>query len=302
MSLSSARTTLTSKISDLATKKASVSSGLKTTLQYKNSLLTNASSFTASDYTAYQTAKESYKSNLASAANLLRDQETQLTAVYDVLNTVVYSTILLHFDGTHGAKTLTDSGTYGGTTTSNWIQSLHGGSIITTTDKKFGSSSLATNITARVYVTNSSYPTIGTGDFTLECWHYPTQIGHGDGTSTVLCLGSNTSGVTIRINTANMIVSCNNTTQTYSKAFSTNSWYHLALVRTGGVATAYVNGTSVGSFSSSENISAQTTLVVGGAQWSDNSHALGYIDEVRLLVGSAAYSSNFTVPTSAFSQ
>jgi len=294
MSLSSARSTLTTTVDSRVSQTATLAAGFKSLQSYKNSIQNNPSGFSTTDYTNYTSADDTNKSNMATLAGLLKQQKTDLDAVYAILSIPIYSTILLHLDGTNGSTTLTDSGTYGGTTTFNFTQSIGGGDSLSTTYYKYGTASLFCNITGRVYANNSNYPAIGTGDFTMECWHLPTQIGYGNGTSTVLCLGNSTSGTTISFTTTSVTVTCNGTSHSFSKAFSTGSWIHMALVRSSGAGTVYINGTSVGTFTSTENISAQTSLVVGGAQWTDNQGSIGYIDEVRLVVGTAVYTSNFT--------
>jgi hypothetical protein len=79
---------------------------------------------------------------------------------------------------------------------------------------------------------------------------------------------------------------------------STNTWYHIALVRNSGTSTLYVNGTSVGSGTTTGNCSG-TYLAIGG--YYDTSYLYqGYLDELRITKGVARYTANFTPQTSEF--
>jgi hypothetical protein len=77
---------------------------------------------------------------------------------------------------------------------------------------------------------------------------------------------------------------------------SLNTWHHYAFVRDGTTFTLYVNGTSVGSATSSTNITAQGDVFRIG---NTTSYPInGYITNFRLVNGTAVYTSNFTPPTS----
>jgi len=74
-----------------------------------------------------------------------------------------------------------------------------------------------------------------------------------------------------------------------------NVWNHYAIVRNGTTFTLYVNGTSVGSATSSTNITAQGDVFKIGNNFSYPIN--GYISNFRLVNGTAVYTSNFTPPT-----
>ena len=86
-----------------------------------------------------------------------------------------------------------------------------------------------------------------------------------------------------------------------STSLVTNTWYHIACVYTGSVATIYANGTSIGSAS----IAAWTTGAglspfYIGKRWDSSSSVYfsGYISNFRFVRGTAVYTGAFTPPTS----
>jgi hypothetical protein len=81
-------------------------------------------------------------------------------------------------------------------------------------------------------------------------------------------------------------------------AFQINKWNHMAVVRNGTTTwTAYLNGTSIGTFSFSG--STGTTLAIGAKSFATyNEYFNGYISNFRYVKGTAVYTANFTPPTS----
>jgi hypothetical protein len=74
-----------------------------------------------------------------------------------------------------------------------------------------------------------------------------------------------------------------------------NSWFHLAVVRSGSTVTMYFNGTSVGTGTSSANCGIET-FNIGNPQ-AANYTAPMYVSNVRLVKGTAVYTANFTPST-----
>jgi hypothetical protein len=87
----------------------------------------------------------------------------------------------------------------------------------------------------------------------------------------------------------------------WSYAFSLNTWYHLAVVRSGSTITAYVNGTAVGSpVTNTDSLtpSNANNLYVGGLQVSGFGFYLnGLLDDLRVTKGVARA---ISVPNAAF--
>ena len=82
--------------------------------------------------------------------------------------------------------------------------------------------------------------------------------------------------------------------------YETKRWYHIALVRSEDVFTIYVDGKTFASATSTVDLDYSGHLYVGaGANAGPHELNLdGYMDEIRIVKGTAVYTSNFTPPTS----
>jgi hypothetical protein len=83
-----------------------------------------------------------------------------------------------------------------------------------------------------------------------------------------------------------------------TNTYPPNAWYHVALVRSGTTFTLYVNGVSAGTGTSS----ATLNLAIGGEVWLGNNTSAscyfkGLLSDVRVVKGTAVYTSTFTPPT-----
>jgi Concanavalin A-like lectin/glucanases superfamily len=201
----------------------------------------------------------------------------------------------------------TNAGIYD-STAKNDLQTV-GNAQVSTTQAKWGTTSLycpATN--GNYFVGSPNQPNLlfGTGNFTVEAWIYPTAFTN---TATGL-IGYGLSGGyvdwNLEINTSGNVLYIDNDAGRFSSSsnLSTNTWTHIAIVRTNTAVTMYFNGTSVGSYSTINNISGSSTsarLYVGtGAQQPGSRQFIGYIDDPRITKGYARYTTNFTPPSAAF--
>ena len=167
--------------------------------------------------------------------------------------------------------------------------------------------------------------TLGSGDFTYECWLNPSSLPtsgsvsvFGQGNS----LGQTASGsvgLGYQASVGGIGFSWYDSTNsisydpTYSgttgstrasgtTSVSTNTWYHFAIVRSGATVTMYKDGVSYSSVtleSSSANINDSSHKYSIG-RWGeyDGSYFNGYIYDVRFTKGTAVYTGAFTPPTS----
>ena len=147
--------------------------------------------------------------------------------------------------------------------------------------------------------------TMGTSDFTIEYWAYITSGGRDSSvyakrnTSAIygLCTGFNTSNqVTVSIPNA----AGNGWTQLFvgSPAVSVNKWVHVALVRSAGTATLYLNGIAVASGAASNSLYDSGAALAIGTTGSVTpaSYFAGYISNLRVVKGVAVYTGSF-LPT-----
>jgi hypothetical protein len=219
--------------------------------------------------------------------------------------------LLLHGDGTNGSTTIVDS-----SPTPKTVTAI-GNAQISTAQSKFGGASIAFDGTGD-YLTvpdNADFE-FGSGEFTIEMWIYPTA---GSGTNRCFIAKSNRNSgggqgsYVIQISTANklqMLFDKDATGDTWdidvqgTANISLNTWHHIAVVRSGNVFTAYLNGTSEVTATSSITLVDNAQLLVIGALGYVGPPFVniytGYIDDLRITKGVARYTSNFTPPTAPF--
>jgi hypothetical protein len=217
--------------------------------------------------------------------------------------------LLMHFNGSNGSTTFIDNSPRTKTFTVN------GNSQISTAQSKFGGASAYFDGTGDYLSTNSSNNfAFGTGDFTVEFWIYSSDVSSATQrgflqtsntagglkpsytTGIAILQGANNSGGQLNGGLYANIAGTGFGSTT--AVISTNTWYHIALVRNSGTSTLYVNGTSVGTASTTGNCSG-TYLSIGGYE-STSFLYQGYLDELRITKGVARYTTNFTPQTSEF--
>jgi len=134
----------------------------------------------------------------------------------------------------------------------------------------------------------------GTGDFTVEGWVNPASdlasdtqfIGFGDGDN-----GGNFGFEA----TGKPYFYHGGYYARTSTALNLGSWSHIAFVRSSGTLSCYINGTSAASSSYTGNVGGSLDPRVGA--YSGGQYFKGYMQDVRILKGTAVYTSNFTPPT-----
>lgn len=141
-------------------------------------------------------------------------------------------------------------------------------------------------------IASSSILAFGTGDFTIEFWMYLTTYGTNY-PGNILHSGL-TGGLGLWLTSANIQITRYNIggDLIYTGAMPLNSWNHLAFVRSSGTGYIFLNGTQVATGAISTNYSASSFNV---GQSTANSPY--YISNLRVVKGSAVYTSNFVVPS-----
>jgi hypothetical protein len=167
------------------------------------------------------------------------------------------------------------------------------------------------NFTGSNYLTvpDSAGLEIGSSNFTIECWFYPTAVGNyafitkdaPSGTRSYGFIAFNDSGV---LKTTFFIAGGAQLNSTAT--LNINAWNFVAVTRSGNTLYISVNGTvNSGSWTSTIPDNGQATWI--GAQngpGTIGNYAVGHISNLRLVIGEsvASYQSNFTPPTSPASQ
>ena len=141
----------------------------------------------------------------------------------------------------------------------------------------------------------------GSGEFTIETWIYPTSSGdrrfynqyQDSNNQCFIRLNNSTNLIAVNfIVGGSSIFSFNSST-----AVTLNAWNHVALVRSVNTITLYLNGSSVGTASYSGSILNYSAPLLISTYDGTNEAFLGYIGSMRVVKGTAVYTSAFTPPT-----
>ena len=219
---------------------------------------------------------------------------------------------LLPFDGTNGATSTTDS------SNSNHTVTFGGDAEISTAQSKFGGSSLSLDGNGDYVDLPQSTNQFVSDDFTIEFWF---RINSGAGSETVGLFGSyytvgGGKGIIMASHPSYPSVYFQwmygsgsgtdwaylNKTQGTRTSLSNNTWYHVAVTRSGNTWRLFLNGTQEDSVTQSDQMTdAGSTTRIGnyGPSATATDGLDGYIEDLRITKGLARYTSNFTAPTSA---
>ncbi|NBW22286.1 MAG: LamG domain-containing protein, partial [Caulobacteraceae bacterium] len=151
---------------------------------------------------------------------------------------------------------------------------------------------------------NAAYE-VGSDNFTEEFWIYPTSASM---TGSIIDKRSSAGNysecpqIQIASNQPIAYVSYSGSSWAVNINGSSNvkpySWNHIALTRSSSTWTLWLNGASVGSATSSGTVYAgSSSLVIGAASSAGEVPITGYLSSVRIVKGTALYTSAFTPPT-----
>ena len=134
----------------------------------------------------------------------------------------------------------------------------------------------------------------GTAAYTIEFWIYRTAA---PGLTRLFERGTGGTDFSMDLSSVGVLTINNNTTisgSTCTTSIPLNTWTHIALVRTSTSASGtawYINGVASGTFTHSTNIASGGTLSIttGGLT--------GYLSNLRIINGTAVYTSAFTPST-----
>jgi hypothetical protein len=177
-----------------------------------------------------------------------------------------------------------------------------------------GSGYFNTNTTDAITFPGSSQFTLGTNDFTIECWVYINDTSnrkyiYAPGNDTAshyggfgleiwgqqLCMWASSTG-----SSWNML-ECDTVGNRGNITIPVNAWTHVAAVRTGGnTFKSYVNGVLDRTFTNSGSIYNNTSQIlnIGRTTYTGGyAYFNGYISNFRVVNGTAVYTAAFTPPT-----
>jgi len=216
-----------------------------------------------------------------------------------------YTTLLLPGNGTNGAQnnTFLDSST-------NAFSITRNGNTTQGTFSPFsqtGWGNLFDGNGDYLSVADNAAFTVGSGDFTVEFWIYPTSFASamrpfGQADSSATNASVSLSGY-VYATTGQPVAGYGIGSSTFGIASSINltlnAWNHYAFVRNGGTLTLYINGASGGtaSISTSSINDSGNQFAIGRLGEYNADYFQGYISNFRFVKGTAVYTAAFTPPT-----
>jgi hypothetical protein len=197
--------------------------------------------------------------------------------------------LLLHMEGVSGGTSFVDS-------------SL-GYKTVTATNGNCSST--------RLTLADDTSLNLGSSDFTIDYWLNTSVMPTGGGyqmafskydagqTNGIFIALKEVSGTiklwTYMANGASLV-----SIESNAYAFSTGTWYHIAVCRSGSNWAQYINGVAAGTATSAVAVGTNTALAAIGCRnlgGTFDNYVNGYIDEFRIIKGTAAWTSAFTPPT-----
>jgi hypothetical protein len=211
--------------------------------------------------------------------------------------------LLIHADGTNNSTFFEDDN---GVRASRGVTAV-GNAQVDTAQSQFGGASALFDGTGD-YLTVENIAGGITADQTFEFWirfaNLPSSGGFrmvaGDGGGERY-MGLLNDGGTYRWEVS---FSSGQYVERFTATVSTNTWYHVALTKSGSTLKVYQGGTQLTSAVSFNTMSSEKTLFVSGTNyigsWNTSSNFLnGWMDEIRVS-NSVRYTANFTAPTQPF--
>jgi len=157
-------------------------------------------------------------------------------------------------------------------------------------------------------VANNAAFNLGSGSWTVEFWMNPTAAPSVAAGMIYKSSFSSNQGWWV-IYYPNYIGfglgSGSTVVQSAGSSISVGRWTHVAIVNNSGTGTIYINGVASGTASISSFTDSSTSLAIGALNtatgWNGDYYYNGSISNVRVVKGTAVYTSNFLPPTSALS-
>ena len=183
------------------------------------------------------------------------------------------------------------------------VRVVKGSAAYTVNSVSTGSTSFDGNGDNLFIAANSDFQ-MGTGDFTIEAWVYSTTYSNYPYIIDLRASGASPSSQAaplIYIQNDNTIRYYVNGSAQISTAYGSyqDKWTHVAAVRNSGTTTLYLDGVSKGTWSDSTNYNVNSEAMIGMRPGTTSQSLNGYISNLRIVKGTAVYTSNFTPPNTA---
>ena len=149
-------------------------------------------------------------------------------------------------------------------------------------------------------LSSSSDFAFGTGDFTVEGFINRSTLAETD--NVIDCRNGSSGGWKVQIESDGDISFYSEVSSGFplgSDMFRTiaHEWYHFAFTRSGGTLFGFMNGVLITSASHTSNYSTSIPCIIGARYSEDQQYHKGFISNLRVIKGTALYTSNFIPPT-----
>lgn len=214
--------------------------------------------------------------------------------------------LLLSGEGANGSTTIIDS-----SNNNNVVTAVGDASISTTVATPFSATVPSDGVLAfdgtgdYLTVPDDGPFTMGSEDFTVECWVKLNNLSH-TGTFITTSDPTDFQGIYFgHVNGVLYFLADINGTATWDLLLTNgsipiNTWTYVTGVRSGDTFTSYVNGNQVSTGTLSGSLTnTNNNLSIGGRPLL-NQYTNGYLSNVRITKGVARYTANFTPPTQPF--
>ena len=148
------------------------------------------------------------------------------------------------------------------------------------------------------YPSDASF-VFGTGDFTVEAWVFPENVGSGGVSDDQTIFGgfATPSCLFFLTNTNSRPALWDSSSQaTSSIGMPERQWTHIAWARSSGTLKIFVNGEQGYSGTYNTNFNQQFAMYTGKSNLDTSRNFSGHIADLRVVKGTAVYTSEFTPP------
>ena len=182
------------------------------------------------------------------------------------------------------------------------VLSRFGDSQLDTAQKKFGTASILLDGTEdNVKVPSDEDFGFGTANWCLEAFIRPGSV---SGVQRIFDLRDNSAtdtAPTMYLDGTTLHYAVGNTSQISGGTLATNTFYHVAVARSGGTTKLFLDGTELGTYTDSNDYGSTKPVIIGSDYQASPTQAFnGHVDEVRISKGSARFTAGFTPTTNEY--
>ena len=148
--------------------------------------------------------------------------------------------------------------------------------------------------------------TLGSNDFTAECWFYATTLSTNIPNIFYINGQANTAYAALRLQLESngaVLLLMTKTASSWDVNVSSatgvvqiNTWYHVSVVRNGTNVVVYLNGSSIISTTVSGSLYAGVLNWIGRVSYFSSIYFSGYLSNIRIINGTALYTATFVPP------